>query len=101
MSAAFAHRKTNFVGPHLDVPVGEQQVDDDIGGEQLHAVQPLLDAAQLIAQLLAGKTLPCLADLVPDGLPEVLTARGAQQGTSVSMSQRRFAEAAAEPRTPD
>lgn len=69
-------------GPHLDVPVGQQQVDDDVGGEQLHAVQPLLDAAQLVAQLLAAETLPRLADLVPDGLPEVLAAQGAQQLTS-------------------
>lgn len=61
--------------PHLDIPVGEQQVDDNVGGEQLHAVQPLLDVAQLVAEVLAAKTLPRFADLVPDGLPEVLAAQ--------------------------
>lgn len=69
-------------GPHLDVPVGQQQVDDDVGREQLHAVQPLLDATQLVAQPLAAETLARLSDLVPDGLPEVLAARGVQELTS-------------------
>lgn len=57
---------------HLNVPVGQQQVDDYVGGEQLNAVQPCLDVAQLLAQLLAAEALPCLADLMPDRLPEVL-----------------------------
>lgn len=30
---------------HLDVPVGQQQVNDDVRGEQLHAVEAFLDAA--------------------------------------------------------
>lgn len=51
---------------HLDVPVGQQQVNDDIGGEQLHAVQAFLDASQFLAQVLAAETLPCHANLLPD-----------------------------------
>lgn len=61
-----------FSRAHLDVPVGQQQVDDDVRGEQLHAVQPLLDALQLLVQVPAAETLPRHPDLLPDGLPEVL-----------------------------
>lgn len=61
-----------FFHTHLDVPEGQQQVNDNIRGEQLHAVQAFLDAPQFHAQVLAAETLPCHANLLPDGLPEVL-----------------------------
>lgn len=57
---------------HLDVPVGQQQIHDYVGGEQLHAVQSFLDAAQLLAERSAAEALPRRTDLVPDGLLEVL-----------------------------
>ena len=60
---------------HLDVPVGEQQVDDDVGAQELHGVQPLLDAAQLLTQGLASEALSGQTDLPLDRLPEVLTVR--------------------------
>ncbi|TNN59205.1 hypothetical protein EYF80_030578 [Liparis tanakae] len=39
---------------YLDVPVGQQQVDDDVDRKALHVVQPLLDAVQLGGQLHAA-----------------------------------------------
>lgn len=64
------------VPAYLDVPVGQQQVDDDVDREALHVVQPLLDAAQLGGQLHACVELPGFADLVQNRLPEVLAAKG-------------------------
>lgn len=60
---------------YLDVPVGEQQVDDDVDWEALHVVQPLLDAAQLGSQLHASVQLPSFADLVQNRLAKILAAR--------------------------
>lgn len=57
---------------HLNVPVGQQQVNDYIGGEQLDTVEAFLDAAQFFAQVLAAEPLPRHANLMPDRLPEVL-----------------------------
>lgn len=61
-----------FFHTHLDVPEGQEQVNDNIRGEQVHAVQAFLDTSQFLAQVLAAETLPRPADLLPDGLPEVL-----------------------------
>lgn len=60
---------------YLDVPVGEQQVDDDVDREALHVVQPLLDAAQLSSQLHASVQLPSFTDLVQNRLAKILAAR--------------------------
>lgn len=60
---------------YLDVPVCEQQVDDDVDWEALHVVQSLLDAAQLSSQLHASVQLPSLTDLVQDRLSEILAVR--------------------------
>lgn len=57
---------------YLDVPVGEQQVDDDVDREALHVVQPLLDAAQLSSQLHASVQLPSFTDLVQNCLAKIL-----------------------------
>lgn len=70
--------------PHLNVPVRQQQVDDDIGGEQLHAVQAFLDASQFLTQVLPAETLPGHSDLLPDGLPEVLTTAKNSGGVTLS-----------------
>lgn len=59
---------------YLDVPVCQQQVDDDVNGKALHVVQPLLDAAQLGSQLQASVQLPSLTDLVQNRLTEILAA---------------------------
>lgn len=74
--------------PHLDVPVGQQQVDDDVRGEQLHTVQAFLDASQFLAQVLATETLPGHADLLPDGLPEVLASVGVTE--ELRLWEKRF-----------
>lgn len=58
---------------HLHVPVGEQQVHDDVGAQQLHAVQSPLQASQLLPQLLPAEPLPRPPDVLPNGLPEVAT----------------------------
>lgn len=60
---------------YLDVPVCEQQVDDDVDWEALHVVQSLLDAAQLSSQLHASVQLPNLTDLVQDRLSKILAVR--------------------------
>lgn len=59
----YSHSQINT---HLNVPVGQQQVHDYIRGEQLHSVQTLLDAAQLLAQVFAAETLPSHPDLMSD-----------------------------------
>lgn len=64
---------------YLDVPVRQQQVDDDVHRQALHVVQPLLDAAQLGGQLGARVQLPGLPDLVQNHLPEVLAVNGGQE----------------------
>lgn len=58
---------------HLHIPVGEQQVHDDVGAQQLHAVQSPLQASQLLPQLLPAEPLPRPPDVLPNGLPEVAT----------------------------
>lgn len=60
---------------YLDVPVGEQQVDDDVDREALHVVQPLLDAAQLSSQLHASVQLPSFTDLIQNRLAKILAER--------------------------
>lgn len=55
-----------------NVPVGQQQVDDYIRGERVHAVEAFLDAPELLTQVLAAETLPCHTNLMHDRLPEVL-----------------------------
>lgn len=59
------------LSPHLDVTVGEEKVHHDVQAEQLHAVQALLDASQLPAQLLPPVHLPCPPDIPPDHLPKI------------------------------
>lgn len=66
--------KSPALNPHLHVAVGEEEVDDDVQAEQLHAVQALLDAGQLPAQLLAPEHLPRPADVAPDRLPKIAAA---------------------------
>lgn len=61
---------------YLNVPICQQQVDDDVDWEALHVVQTLLDATQLGRQLQAGVQLPSLADLIQDCLPKVLAVGG-------------------------
>lgn len=58
---------------HLHITIGEQQVHDDIQAQQLHAVQSPLQAGQLLPQLLPTKPLPCLSDVLPNGLPKIAT----------------------------
>ncbi len=60
---------------YLDVPVCQQQVDDDVDWKALHVVQPLLDAAQLGSQLHASVQLPSLTDLIQNRLTEILAMR--------------------------
>lgn len=67
---------------YLDVPVRQQQVDDDVDWKALHVVQPLLDPAQLGSQLHAGVELPGFSDLVQDRLAEILTAGQETQNIS-------------------
>lgn len=57
---------------HLNISVGQQQIQDYIRSEQIHAVQAFLDAAQLLTQGFATEALPRQPDLLPDRLPEVL-----------------------------
>lgn len=59
----YSHSQKNT---HLNVPVGQQQVHDYIRGEQLHTVEALLDAAQLLAQVFTAETLPGHPDLMSD-----------------------------------
>ena len=58
---------------HLHIPVGEQQVHDDVGAQQLHTVQSPLQASQLLPQLWPAEPLPRPPDVLPNGLPEVAT----------------------------
>lgn len=57
---------------YLNVPVCQQQVDDNVHWKALHIVQPLLDAAQLSGQLHSSVQLPSLTDLIQNRLTEIL-----------------------------
>lgn len=61
---------------YLDVPVCQQQVDDDVDRKALHVVQSLLDPVQFGGQLHAGVQLPSLTDLIQNRLAEILAVRG-------------------------
>lgn len=67
-------------GAHLRIAVGQQQADHDVQAEQLHAVQALLDAPQLTAQLLAPEQLPHPADVTSEGLPKIPAVGGRRCG---------------------
>lgn len=56
---------------HLYIAVRQQQIHDDIRAQQLYAVQPPLQASQLLPQLLPTEPLPSLPDILPNGLPEI------------------------------
>lgn len=87
----FTHIYTNVhihSHTHLNVPVGQQQVHHYIRGEQLYTVQAFLDATQLVTQLFTAEPLPCHSNLMPDGLPEVLTVsieKGAIQHSLIKL----------------
>lgn len=63
------------LNPHLEVTIGQQEAHDNVWAEEFYSVQPFLDAAQLVAQVLPAKTLPRQTDLPPDRLVEILTAK--------------------------
>lgn len=79
------HTHTHTQQLYLDVPVREQQVDDDVDWEALHVVQTLLDSTQLGCQLHASVQLSSFSYLVQDGLPEILAGR--QKKTRVRNNQ--------------
>lgn len=54
------------IDTHLNIPVGQQQVQDDIRSEQIYTVQTLLDPTQLFTQGGAAEPLPCNPNLMPD-----------------------------------
>lgn len=73
---------------YLDVPVRQQQVDDDVDREALHVVQPLLDSAQLGGQLRASVQLASFSDFAQNRLTEILAeGQKAKQKRSVGIKQ--------------
>lgn len=64
---------SNNHNTHRNVPVRQQQVHDYVRSEKLYTVQAFLDVAQLLTQGLPTEPLPRHTNLMPDGLPEVLT----------------------------
>lgn len=65
---------------HLYVSVGEEQVHDDVLGQDLGVVHAELDAGQFLGQLLALVLLP--------GLPDVVQQRVLEGGAAKTHRQR-------------